>query len=63
MAASAQISGHYLAFETIRLLLGMPVQTAGRELHRYLIDYDEQYYVDTRPRPDCPVGCGEMLGR
>lgn len=63
MAASAQISGHYLAFETIRLLLGMPVQTAGRELHRYLIDYDEQYYVDARPRPDCPVGCGEMIGR
>jgi molybdopterin/thiamine biosynthesis adenylyltransferase len=59
-AASAQIAGHYLAAETIRLLLGMPVQTAGRELHRFMIDYDEQYYLDAKPRADCPFGCGSL---
>jgi len=33
-AASAQIAGHAMALEGAYLLLGMPVQTAGRELHR-----------------------------
>jgi molybdopterin/thiamine biosynthesis adenylyltransferase len=60
-AASAQISGHYLALETIHLLLGMRVQTAGRSLQRFLIDYDQQRYVESRPRPDCPVGCGDLI--
>jgi molybdopterin-synthase adenylyltransferase len=59
-ASSAQLAGHYLAAETIRLLLGLPVQTAGRELHRYLTDYDEQYYLDAKARPDCPVRCGDV---
>ncbi len=58
IAPTAQIAGHYLAMETIRLLLGMTVQTAGRELYRYAVDYDQQYYLDARPRPDCPVDCG-----
>jgi len=61
IAPTAQIAGHYLAMETIRLLLGMTVQTAGRELHRYAIDYDEQYYLEARPLPDCPINCGAAL--
>jgi molybdopterin-synthase adenylyltransferase len=63
IAPTAQIAGHFLAMETIRLLLGMTVQTAGRELHRYVIDYDEQYYRDAQPLPDCPVGCGALMRR
>lgn len=63
IAPTAQIAGHYLAMETIRLLLGMTVQTAGRELHRYAVDYDQQYYLDARPRPDCPVNCGTPVAR
>ncbi|MGD0557502.1 MAG: ThiF family adenylyltransferase [Streptosporangiaceae bacterium] len=59
-ASSAQLAGHYLATETIRLLVGLPVQTAGRELHRYLTDYDEQYYLDAEARPDCPVRCADV---
>ena len=39
----------------------MRVQTAGRQLQRYLIDYDQYHYVEARPRPDCPVGCGAMI--
>jgi hypothetical protein len=39
------------------------VQTAGRELHRYAVDYDQQYYLEAKPRADCPVGCGALLGR
>jgi molybdopterin-synthase adenylyltransferase len=63
IAPTAQIAGHFLAMETVSLLLGMTVQTAGRELHRYVIDYDEQYYRDAQPRPDCPVGCGALMRR
>ena len=59
-ASSAQLAGHYLAAETIRLVLGLTVQTAGRELYRYLTDYDEQYYLDAKARPDCPVSCGDV---
>jgi molybdopterin-synthase adenylyltransferase len=61
IAPTAQIAGHYLAMETILLLLGMKVPTAGRELHRYVVDYDEQYYLDAESRPDCPVGCGALM--
>lgn len=61
IATGAAMVGHYLALETIHLLLGMRVQTAGRLLQRYLIDYDQHNYVDARPRPDCPVGCGAMM--
>jgi molybdopterin-synthase adenylyltransferase len=61
IAPTAQIAGHFLAMETVRLLLGMAVPTAGRELHRYVVDYDEQYYLDAQPRPDCPVGCGALM--
>lgn len=61
VAASSQIAGHGMALEGIYLLLGMPVQTAGRELHRHLTDYEFHYYLDARSRPDCPVGCGAML--
>jgi molybdopterin-synthase adenylyltransferase len=63
IAPSAQIAGHFLAMETIRLLLGLPVQTAGRELHRYLADHDDQYCLAAEPRPDCPVGCGALMQR
>jgi molybdopterin/thiamine biosynthesis adenylyltransferase len=58
---SAQIAGNFLAMEAIQLLLGLPVPTAGRELHRYLLDYDDQYYLAAEPRADCPVGCGALL--
>jgi molybdopterin-synthase adenylyltransferase len=61
IAASSQIAGHAMALEGIYLLLGMPVQTAGRELHRHLTDYEFHYYLDARSRLDCPVGCGAML--
>ena len=61
IAPTAQIAGHFLAMETITLLLGMTVQTAGRELNRYVIDYDEQDYLDARPRLDCPVDCGALM--
>ncbi|WP_194922590.1 ThiF family adenylyltransferase [Catenulispora pinisilvae] len=61
IASSAQISGHYLALETIHLLTGLPVQTAGRQLQRYLIDYDQHRYTDAVARPDCPVGCGDLI--
>jgi molybdopterin-synthase adenylyltransferase len=63
IAPTAQIAGHFLAMETISLLLGLRVQTAGRELHRYVVNYDEQYYVEAEPRPDCPAGCGALLQR
>jgi molybdopterin-synthase adenylyltransferase len=63
IAPTAQIAGHSLAMETILLLLGMKVPTAGRELHRYVVDHDEQYYLDAEPRPDCPVGCGALMRR
>ncbi|GAA1980705.1 ThiF family adenylyltransferase [Catenulispora subtropica] len=62
IAASAAIAGHYVALETIHLLLGMRVQTAGRSLQRYLIDYDQQHYIEGAPRPDCAVGCGKRMG-
>jgi molybdopterin-synthase adenylyltransferase len=61
IAPSAQIAGHFLAMETVALLLGMRVPTAGRELFRYVLDHDERYYLDAKPRPDCPVGCGGLI--
>ncbi len=61
IAPTAQIAGHFLAIETIRLLLGMTIQTAGRELHRFMVDYDQQYYLAAAPRPGCPVGCGALM--
>jgi hypothetical protein len=61
LAAVAQISGHYLAMETIRLLTGLEALTAGRELNRYFLDYDKHYYLETEPRPDCPVACATLL--
>jgi molybdopterin-synthase adenylyltransferase len=61
VAASAQIAGHAMALEGVYLLLGMPVQTAGRELHRHLTDYEHYYFLEAEPRPDCPVGCKSLL--
>ncbi|MGD0556721.1 MAG: ThiF family adenylyltransferase [Streptosporangiaceae bacterium] len=63
IAPVAQIAGHYLALETINLLTGLPVQTAGRELSRFVMDYEQQHYLATGPLADCPVGCGGMLAR
>jgi len=63
IAPTAQIAGNFMAMEVIQLLLGLTVQTAGRELHRYAVDYDQQYYLEAKPRADCPVGCGALLGR
>jgi molybdopterin/thiamine biosynthesis adenylyltransferase len=62
-AATAQISGSYLAIETINLLVGLEVQTAGRNLVRHMSDYASAIYTEFRPRPDCPRGCGELLAR
>jgi molybdopterin/thiamine biosynthesis adenylyltransferase len=61
IAASAQIAGHAMALEGTYLLLGMPVQTAGRELHRHLTDYEHHYFLEAAPRSDCPVKCGALL--
>ncbi|HEY6315903.1 MAG TPA: ThiF family adenylyltransferase [Streptosporangiaceae bacterium] len=63
LAASAQIAGHFMALEGVYLLLGMPVQTAGRELHRHLTDYEHYYFLEAEPRPDCPVRCSALLER
>jgi molybdopterin-synthase adenylyltransferase len=62
-SATAQITGSYLAIETINLLVGLEVQTAGRNLVRHMSDYGSAVYTDSRPRPDCPFGCGELLAR
>ena len=63
IAPTAQIAANFLAMETVKLLTGLEVQTAGRELHRYVIDYDQQYYLQATPRPDCRVGCGAAMSR
>jgi molybdopterin/thiamine biosynthesis adenylyltransferase len=63
IAPTAQIAANFLAMETVKLLAGLPVQTAGRELHRYVVDYDQQYYLDATPRPDCRVACGAAIAR
>lgn len=55
MAATAQISGHFAAFEIIKYLTGLSVQAAGRQLHRSFVDFDHHYYTDAPPRPGCPV--------
>jgi hypothetical protein len=55
MAPAAQMAGHFVAMETIYLLFGLNVQTAGRWLHRNLLDYDHQYYIEAKRRPDCPT--------
>lgn len=47
-----------MALEALDLILGMPVQTAGREFHWHLTDYEHHFYREAQPRPDCPVGCG-----
>ena len=38
----------------------MKVPAAGRELHRYVVDYDKQHYLDAEPQPGCPLGCGAL---
>ncbi|WP_433181674.1 HesA/MoeB/ThiF family protein [Actinoallomurus sp. CA-150999] len=58
MAPTAQMAGHFAALEALFLLWGMPVQTAGRKLHRNFLDYDHQYYIEAKRRPDCPI-CGD----
>ncbi|WP_113699904.1 HesA/MoeB/ThiF family protein [Nonomuraea lactucae] len=58
MAPTAQMTGHFAAMETLFLLFGMPVQTAGRRIHRNFLDYDHQYYIEAERRPGCPA-CGD----
>jgi molybdopterin-synthase adenylyltransferase len=58
IAPTAQVAGHLAALETLNLLLGLEVQTAGRTLYRSFTDYDHQFYIEARRRPDCP-GCGQ----
>ncbi|MFC7358671.1 HesA/MoeB/ThiF family protein [Nocardioides astragali] len=60
MAATAQISGHFGAFEIIKYLTGLPVQTAGRQLHRSFVDFDHHYYTEAPRRADCLV-CSDAL--
>ncbi|MFJ9523599.1 HesA/MoeB/ThiF family protein [Kitasatospora sp. NPDC101801] len=57
IAPTAQMVGNTVALEAIYLLLGMPVQTAGRTLHRNFLDYEHQYYMDGASQPGCPY-CG-----
>jgi molybdopterin/thiamine biosynthesis adenylyltransferase len=58
IAPTAQASGTLAALEVLYLLLDMPVQTAGRMLHRNFLDYEHQYYIEASRRPDCPA-CGD----
>jgi molybdopterin-synthase adenylyltransferase len=62
MAPTSQMVGHFIAMETLFLLWGMPVQTAGRRIHRNFLDYDHQYYIEAKQRADCPA-CGEAAER
>jgi molybdopterin/thiamine biosynthesis adenylyltransferase len=59
IAPTAQMAGNLAALEVLNLLLGLRVQTAGRTLYRSFIDYDHQFYIDAKPRPDCPA-CGRL---
>ncbi|GAA1957102.1 ThiF family adenylyltransferase [Kitasatospora viridis] len=61
IAASAQITANQLALEGIRLLLGMPVQAAGREIHANLLDLGYHHVFEGKPLADCPAGCGALL--
>jgi len=57
IAPTAQMVGTLVALEAMYLLLGMPVQTAGRSLHRDFLDYEHQYYITGTSQPGCPY-CG-----
>lgn len=61
IAASAQIAGHTMALEALNLLLDLPVQTAGRELHWHLTDFEHVLFREAVARPECPVACGALL--
>jgi molybdopterin-synthase adenylyltransferase len=54
MAPTAQVSGHLAAMEAIYFLLGMKVQTAGRQLHHDFLDYEHQYYLGLGYSGECP---------
>lgn len=54
LAATAQISGHLAALETIYHLLGMNVQTAGRMFHHNFLDYEHHYYLGLGYSSACP---------
>jgi molybdopterin-synthase adenylyltransferase len=58
MAPTAQMTAHLGALEVLYYLMDMPVQTAGRQLHRNFLDYEHQYYVDAPVRTDCSQ-CGQ----
>jgi molybdopterin-synthase adenylyltransferase len=60
MAPTVQMAAHLGALEVLYYLLGMPVQTAGRMLHRNFLDYEHQYYVESAVRADCSQ-CGSYL--
>jgi len=60
MAPTAQIAGHFAALETLYLILGMNVQTAGRKFHWNYLDYEHHYYIEAKPRPGCPACHGDM---
>ena len=54
LAPTAQISGHLAALETIYYLVGMSVQTAGRQFHLNFLDYEHHYYLGRGYSSECP---------
>jgi molybdopterin-synthase adenylyltransferase len=54
LSPTAQISGHLAALETIYYLLGMNVQTAGRQFHHDFLDYEHHYYLGLGYSSECP---------
>jgi molybdopterin-synthase adenylyltransferase len=53
LSPTAQISGHLAALETIYYLLGMNVQTAGRQFHHNFLDYEHHYYTGPGYSSEC----------
>jgi molybdopterin-synthase adenylyltransferase len=54
LSPTAQISGNLAALEAIYYLLGMNVQTAGRQFHHNFLDYEHHYYTGLGYSSECP---------
>jgi len=57
IAPIAQIAGHLAILDTVNMLTGLEVRTAGRQYHQSFVDLQHNYYIEAPMRPDCPV-CG-----
>ncbi|MEV0830079.1 HesA/MoeB/ThiF family protein [Nonomuraea rubra] len=55
IAASANISGHLCALETMYHLAGLPAQTRGRFFHWNYAMWTHSYYIDIPRYDDCPA--------